>query len=590
MIYGAIEMEHYLIIDNDVWKKFKLLRKKGKAKNILLMAIPKEHMRRFHEIDDAKEIWKPSELVLALLSTSSTNILEKEAPAGFAVKIYWNFLKISVDLESEFQEYLRKCMCLHLNNKQMNKVVLLHNPKEDHPLKKHGDGSIFVSGCSRPHDRRLGHINFKNLNKLVKGNLVRGLPSKVTSQTPNAIASEEKDEDAELIVVPSVLRNIERKELNQGCSYEIQRKKDGDRQNLNSRSEILKKFDLVSVKTAITPMETKVALTKDEKVVDVDVQLYRSMIGSLMYLTASSPDIMYHLFDLGLLSMIADYGGVKSRQGSSSSICHLPQPSSSVGFLQPPLSILNISHLKLQIFHSISTLHHLTPFTLHMETNGKQYSFEQPSYPDQQLLHLAKSYYFPTLEVALKRKTKRVLLSDSEEEETEARGRKFNDLDPLVSLLQELITPSKTPSKTVNASGEEQSVDKGKRYKRRKVSKESVGTGLDFEEVNDPVTTDSIRVLYSKYLLRLELEEKERLLMREKKRTQAYKKSKRTNSFKKKQRTAGIAIRLDAYRKSLEKGRKEQKKRETGSVSCVEDLRVLILKKILLDIELEHSA
>ncbi|GJY90104.1 hypothetical protein Tco_0505300 [Tanacetum coccineum] len=152
-----------------------------------------------------------------------------------------------------------------------------------------------------------------------------------------------------------------------------------------------------------------------------------------------------------------------------------------------------------------------------------------------------------TLEVALKRKTKRVLLSDSEEEETEAQGRKFHDLDPLVSLVQELVTPSKTPSKTVNASGEEQvedispttleaaailtkvhkikSVDKGKRYKRRKSSKEFAGTGLDFEEVKsafekvstggikvssgieeintgsldvntgiDPVTTDSIRV------------------------------------------------------------------------------------------------
>ncbi|GJS11822.1 putative ribonuclease H-like domain-containing protein [Tanacetum coccineum] len=58
-------------------------------------------------------------------------------------------------------------------------------------------------------------------------------------------------------------------------------------------AEILKKFDLVSVKTAITPMETKVALTKDEEAVDVDVHLYRSMIGSLMYLTASRPDIMY---------------------------------------------------------------------------------------------------------------------------------------------------------------------------------------------------------------------------------------------------------------------------------------------------------
>ncbi|GJY60766.1 putative ribonuclease H-like domain-containing protein, partial [Tanacetum coccineum] len=58
-------------------------------------------------------------------------------------------------------------------------------------------------------------------------------------------------------------------------------------------AEILKKFDLVHVKAAITPMETKLPLTKDEEAFDVDVHLYRSMIGSLMYLTASRPDIMY---------------------------------------------------------------------------------------------------------------------------------------------------------------------------------------------------------------------------------------------------------------------------------------------------------
>ncbi|GKA41533.1 putative ribonuclease H-like domain-containing protein [Tanacetum coccineum] len=58
-------------------------------------------------------------------------------------------------------------------------------------------------------------------------------------------------------------------------------------------AEILKKFDIVSVKAAITPMETKLPLTKDEEAFDVDVHLYRSMIGSLMYLTASRPDIMY---------------------------------------------------------------------------------------------------------------------------------------------------------------------------------------------------------------------------------------------------------------------------------------------------------
>ncbi|GKB42524.1 hypothetical protein Tco_0887466, partial [Tanacetum coccineum] len=44
---------------------------------------------------------------------------------------------------------------------------------------------------------------------------------------------------------------------------------------------------------ANTPMETNKTLLKDEEAADVDVYLYRSMIGSLMYLTASKPDIMF---------------------------------------------------------------------------------------------------------------------------------------------------------------------------------------------------------------------------------------------------------------------------------------------------------
>ncbi|GKB34900.1 putative ribonuclease H-like domain-containing protein [Tanacetum coccineum] len=39
--------------------------------------------------------------------------------------------------------------------------------------------------------------------------------------------------------------------------------------------------------------DTNKALLKDEEVEDVDVHLYRSMIGSMMYLTASRPDIMF---------------------------------------------------------------------------------------------------------------------------------------------------------------------------------------------------------------------------------------------------------------------------------------------------------
>ncbi|GJX65614.1 putative ribonuclease H-like domain-containing protein [Tanacetum coccineum] len=56
---------------------------------------------------------------------------------------------------------------------------------------------------------------------------------------------------------------------------------------------ILKKFGFSTMKTAITPMETSKPLLKDAKAEDVDVYLYRSMIGSLMYLTAFRPDIMF---------------------------------------------------------------------------------------------------------------------------------------------------------------------------------------------------------------------------------------------------------------------------------------------------------
>ncbi|GKB23712.1 putative ribonuclease H-like domain-containing protein [Tanacetum coccineum] len=57
--------------------------------------------------------------------------------------------------------------------------------------------------------------------------------------------------------------------------------------------EILKKFGFTEVKTASTPMETQKPLLKDEDGEEVDVHMYRSMIGSLMYLTSSRPDIMF---------------------------------------------------------------------------------------------------------------------------------------------------------------------------------------------------------------------------------------------------------------------------------------------------------
>ncbi|GJU72318.1 putative ribonuclease H-like domain-containing protein [Tanacetum coccineum] len=61
-------------------------------------------------------------------------------------------------------------------------------------------------------------------------------------------------------------------------------------------AKILKKFRFIEVKTTSTPMETQKPLLKDEDGKEVDVHMYRSMIGSLMYLTSSRHDIMFVVY------------------------------------------------------------------------------------------------------------------------------------------------------------------------------------------------------------------------------------------------------------------------------------------------------
>ncbi|GJX66425.1 putative ribonuclease H-like domain-containing protein, partial [Tanacetum coccineum] len=55
-------------------------------------------------------------------------------------------------------------------------------------------------------------------------------------------------------------------------------------------------YKFTEVKTASTPIETQKPLLKDENDKEVDVHMYRLMIGSLMYLTSSRPDIMFVVF------------------------------------------------------------------------------------------------------------------------------------------------------------------------------------------------------------------------------------------------------------------------------------------------------
>ncbi|GJX41399.1 putative ribonuclease H-like domain-containing protein [Tanacetum coccineum] len=87
-------------------------------------------------------------------------------------------------------------------------------------------------------------------------------------------------------------------------------------------TEILKKFGFTNVKTASTPMETHKPLLKDADGEDVDEHLYRSMIGSLMYLTSSRPDIMFADSPFDLVAYTdSDYAGASFDRKSTIGGC-----------------------------------------------------------------------------------------------------------------------------------------------------------------------------------------------------------------------------------------------------------------------------
>jgi hypothetical protein len=57
--------------------------------------------------------------------------------------------------------------------------------------------------------------------------------------------------------------------------------------------EILKRFQMEDSTPVSTPMVTGCKLSKDDDSPNVDQSSYRSMIGSLLYITTSRPDIMH---------------------------------------------------------------------------------------------------------------------------------------------------------------------------------------------------------------------------------------------------------------------------------------------------------
>ena len=84
------------------------------------------------------------------------------------------------------------------------------------------------------------------------------------------------------------------KKLTFFLSLQVKQSKDGIFINQAKYiKDTLKKFGFKDVREIDTPMSPITKLDKDEKGKDVNQKLYRGMIGSLLYLTASEPNVMF---------------------------------------------------------------------------------------------------------------------------------------------------------------------------------------------------------------------------------------------------------------------------------------------------------
>nr|GEW95494.1 retrovirus-related Pol polyprotein from transposon TNT 1-94 [Tanacetum cinerariifolium] len=77
-------------------------------------------------------------------------------------------------------------------------------------------------------------------------------------------------------------------------------------------AEILRKFRLTDKKSASTPIDTEKPLLKDPDAEDLDVHTYRSMIGLLIYLTLSRPDIMFAFWTTVAVKKVNDVTGLQA--------------------------------------------------------------------------------------------------------------------------------------------------------------------------------------------------------------------------------------------------------------------------------------
>ncbi|GJU93031.1 hypothetical protein Tco_1317787 [Tanacetum coccineum] len=205
-------------------------------------------------------------------STSNQNI--SSIPT---VSIY-NVIKADIDFHISFSDFEDEYYTF-IYNKDSSSYKLIHvNDLKSEPVNKHVE--INTESCSE-------NIDVKPMDSFIcisKDTTLIEFDESIETNHDTSVITIKKDKGDILLVqvyVDDIIFGSTKKSL-----YD-------EFEGLMHKRFHMSSIEELTFFLASTPIETNKALVKDEEAEAVDVHLYRSMIGSLMYLTASKPDIMF---------------------------------------------------------------------------------------------------------------------------------------------------------------------------------------------------------------------------------------------------------------------------------------------------------
>ncbi|XP_010532447.1 PREDICTED: uncharacterized protein LOC104808467 [Tarenaya hassleriana] len=231
----------------------------------IMVSVPERFEATLASLENTKEManLKLAELLSSLQAQEQRRIMRKEESTEGALKAKAKFSGADKGKKSGWKHKVE-------GSSQ-------HSGQESGENRGYPDPCKHCNKKGHPHWRCWKNLKCRRCDKL--GHIEKFCKSKMAQQTE--VVNADAKEVEQMFVASCFVSKSEDDNwlIDSGCT--------------NHMTEILKKFKFDGCKSVRTPMNMKEKLVLDETEEEVDERNYRSLVGCLMYLTASRPDVLF---------------------------------------------------------------------------------------------------------------------------------------------------------------------------------------------------------------------------------------------------------------------------------------------------------